>query len=363
MPSIRGGSRDVSIRTNLVLLLEPGEPIPNALAATSEWIAPPPEERAAQKPLRGAEIWDDPAEVIQVALRVVDRDSGDPVPSFKVTPGYIFENTRRGFPGSAAPALEYYRELAGTNGSLSVLFQRRNAKPVMKVEAEGFLPLVTPALEQDQTALEVKLAQGRGPSGTVLLPDGTAAAGLKVVLLAGRMQVPLHDDQRLSPHVASDAVTTTDSQGRFSLPTRLDADSVVVAGPDGFAQVPVSKLEPGAFIRLQPWGSIRGRLVRDGKPVADESLGLGMNWHQSGRPLINLQHQSQTDADGRFEFRNVPPADIQLHSRIPLNKYSWRLHPLRQVTVFPGRTTEVEIEFSQPAFGGVQSSVLSPRPK
>ena len=159
--------------TNLVFLMEKGKSLEPDYSSSL-----PMSELPANKPLRGAEAPADHSNEYAVSGRVLDDKTKQPVTRFRITPGNTFDQRPE-------VSWDVRHQTDGTNGSYTVYFQKGRAEPTLKVEAEGYLPMVSPALAKVQTNYDFSLKQGAGPAGKVLLPNGEAAAGVTVVPVCG----------------------------------------------------------------------------------------------------------------------------------------------------------------------------------
>lgn len=146
------------------------------------------------------------------------------------------------------------------------------------------------------------LPQGGVLQGAVLLPGGEPAVGARVSLgLPGQM---------------GNAMTQTDTDGRFILPGRWSGKTKVIIQADGCAPkmvfLDVVPGMPDAVIRLGSGHTIRGRVVGpDGAPIAGVEVGV-TSWHQQPGAL---SWQAQTKADGRFVWSGAPEDSLRFGFR------------------------------------------------
>jgi hypothetical protein len=110
----------------------------------------------------------------------------------------------------------------------------------------------------------------------------------------------------------------TDSAGKFSLPAAFDPQGLVVVHDQGYVQVPLTMLASGDTIALQPWGRIKGSVVLDSKPAANERVGaFGQvsRYDEQGRRvwLMSVNLETKTDSTGKFLFEKVPPGEISVY--------------------------------------------------
>ena len=118
------------------------------------------------------------------------------------------------------------------------------------------------------------------------------------------------------------------------VPGRAHGMTLFIAHPAGWGEVSADPPSAGLKVRLKRWAALSGTLVdTNGAPVAGVKLGITMehDW-QSGGPLINVQGETTTDAQGRFQFSDVPPRRLEVQRMIPMpgtgrmsNGWTWQL--------------------------------------
>src|ERR1022692_2967400 len=156
--------------TNLVFMLEKGpDPQPDYSHVDPDY------GQSRQRSLRGAEGVPDHSREWIVSGRVLDSETKQPVQNFRVTPGQP-DNFNR-------TAWNTLRAVAGSNGNYFTYVSKRVAEPLLKVEAEGYLPESAALLPHDATNVDFVLKKGSGPAGFVVTPDGKPAVEATVVLL------------------------------------------------------------------------------------------------------------------------------------------------------------------------------------
>jgi hypothetical protein len=343
--------------TNLIFLLERGpdlRPQFDSQLPESEW----PRNRS----LRGAETAPDRSSQYVVSGQVRDAQTKEPLPQFRVTPG----NAGAAFGRSS---WNQRNSADGTNGSYLVYLDKKTSQPILKVEAEGYLPGKFTLLPESRTNFNLTLQKGTGPSGTVLLPDGQPAQGAPLMLLSlGESQVGLRGDGTLQAWQHRELIQYTDPDGSFVLSPELDMLAVVIAAQEGFKIISVPELATNSKVVLEPWGHIKGVLHRAENLSTNEDLDLAL----LDGPQLNLQYHTRTDAEGRFEFDHVPPGRLQINGRNMLNDRGWTWDPLEKITLKPGQDLQVEIHAPARAAakpmvqslprGGVMKAVRKPGP-
>jgi beta-lactamase regulating signal transducer with metallopeptidase domain/uncharacterized GH25 family protein len=322
--------------TNLTFLLEKGKNL-----ASQEYDSPE-SDWPQNRPLEGvgAQAQPDRSQDWAVSGRVTDRQTGEPVQQFRVTPGE--ENLTWG-----RISWDQHDATDATNGAYTVYVDKRWAQPALKVEADGYLPASATVTPLEQTNADFVLHKGTGPSGVVLQPDGVPATNADVLLVCAdsQQQPNLGYNGHLNSWPRQDLVIKTDGKGHFAFTPRLGMQSVAAASPAGFAQVPVSSLATKPVITLKAYGEIKGVLERPGGPGTNETLDLAFVAPPgSTNQSISLNNSAHTDAGGRFEFKRVPPGNLEITYRVPVSENGWQNSSLQRVSLKPGQTLEVSIK-------------------
>ncbi len=129
--------------------------------------------------------------------------------------------------------------------------------------------------------------------------------------------------------------------GKFSFVPKVGTGELVVACSSGFAKLPLAAPERTNVITMQPWAKVRGRLVKDGKPVQNEHVDIMLDseW-KPGQPHLNFGG-TVSDKDGRFTIGHVPPGAIQLTTRKPMGQRAWTNGKIKRFDVRPGEKVDV----------------------
>jgi len=336
--------------TNLVFLLEKGpQPQPDYSHFDPEY------NEIRQRSLRGAEGAEDHSRDWVISGRVLDSESKTPVPRFRVTPGQTDNINQTGW--------NTLRSAEGSNGVYLVYVSKRTARPMVKVEAEGYLPAGLEIPSGDATNLDFLLQKGSGPAGTLMTTDHKPAAGATLVLLNNEPnQAGYNSTGELTVYGNLSNLRVADKNGHFSFQPIFGMTTVAAASANGFTVVSVESLSTNPTITLQPFGRITGTLKRASGPVANEVLDLMFNGE--GSPRINLNTTAHTDAQGRFAFEAVPAGHLQIFDRQPTpNGQSWFGTSLQEVEVKSGQTTEVSITAPDRQTANDASNYQPPQPK
>jgi hypothetical protein len=336
--------------TNLVFLLEKGPDVQPDFSHID-----PDYNEMRNRPLSGAEGVPDHSRDWIVSGRVLDSETKKPVQNFRITPGQAGNFNQTSWNTS--------RAVDGSNGVYLAYVGKRVAQPLLKVEAEGYLPESKALLPQDATNVDFVLKKGAGPAGTVVTPDGKPALGATVVLLGdGYNQAALNSAGELTVYGNKSALRTVDTNGNFAFQPVLGMKSLAAASSNGFAMVSLESFATHSTIALEPFGKITGTLKRASGPGTNESLGL---MFAGNVPQINISQYAETDAGGRFNFDHVPAGHLQIFKlkTMPGKHRGWSSELLQKVDLKSGQTLEVNITAADRAAGEEVNFHKPPQPK
>jgi hypothetical protein len=320
-----------SDKTNLIFLLEPGENL------QTEWSNTPSNERPENLPLAGIEAGTRADRVI--SGRITDAETGRPINGARITPGR--PQARRDW----IDWLTTRSVVASQNGEYKLEVPPGQSAYKLRVTAEDYLPHLSEEIKpaQESSPLEIKLARGEGPRGTIVNAKGEAVGNLAVYHLGPTEQGSLGANGELRVHrMGEEAKTITDEMGQFKCAAKLGDTELYAANESGFLKLAAKEAKGGKFM-LQPWATVKGRLMENGRPAA--RVNIDLRWQQefdSARSYINLSGV-QTGENGEFEFKKVPPGDLHLTRRetvAPGN--GWINIPLKGLTAKPGEVLSLE---------------------
>ncbi len=225
-----------------------------------------------------------------------------------------------------------------------IVYNTRDPKLVVKVEAEGYAPAVSRVIRMDEgeAQLDILLRRAGENSVTVLRPDGQPAAGADVGFLSPYAGLTLSSGGFVRDGPLSSSLVRTDAMGKFELPPEAQTNDVLITHESGSAEVAAAALMPGSRIQLGPWGRIEGRYQTNSRPVPGQELRLAFIGRTSAS--LSSQFKAMTDAQGRFAFERVPAGRHTLELMIPfppVQPTSWGHAPAEDVEVTPGQTTRI----------------------
>jgi peroxiredoxin/protocatechuate 3,4-dioxygenase beta subunit len=179
---------------------------------------------------------------------------------------------------------------------------------VAKGKEPKFVPKVDPATKPLDVALKPAregLKSDQQLKGRVLDTDGKAIAGA-VVNIRG---VGRGESTRFGANEDLDQVAVSDEQGMFTINGQDSFDAVGVdVEARGYAKGIFPHLATGGKVhdlKLTEGASVKGRLLKDGKPMA--GIEIGISGVEREASVYIGDYIVGTDKDGRFLFVNLPP--------------------------------------------------------
>jgi hypothetical protein len=279
--------------------------------------------------------------------------------------------------------------------------KRGYKEQVLRVEAKGYVPYHTPPikrLDQDELPdvadwrqvpggdviaaviparigepfeLLIRLKRDPGVRGRAVLPNGRPAGGAQVAIAMARREVRIVDGKIDARPPAEDAgprdrwsrplMTTTDDEGRYTLPTEIAPAAVITTHTEGIAALKygdfpstgdtegIAALKYGDFpstgdIPLLPWGAIAGRVMWGDEPGVGAKLDIGARTCVAKRfhLVVGCRQSVVTDDQGRFRVEKLPPGPAQVSHVIEVpGKEGSSYRPVQFVEVAPGEPTRM----------------------
>ncbi len=178
------------------------------------------------------------ADAIQVAGRVIDAETRKPIPHVRVVATSVRgDNLKRGHVTWQMHLLKSFE-----NGSIDYRLERGYQQTVVRIDADGYRPFVTPIIEKGKPLKQDFRLKHDGIQGVVLTPDGKLAANAQVAMSTWTLELNVEDGRLQYVRDAKKfgrEIVETDSAGRFTLPAETDPLTVVVAHASGFTQQPI----------------------------------------------------------------------------------------------------------------------------
>ncbi|MDY3560873.1 sigma-70 family RNA polymerase sigma factor [Gemmata sp. JC673] len=270
----------------------------------------------------------------RVTGTVTDAVTGKPIPRFTVTPVSGFSND----------AVSAWRGAAvlGREGQFQFRAVPNGNSPLrwLRVEAPGYRTQDGPELLADNPTSQkqdFKLVPSRMRTGVI-----TDTAGKPVA--KAQVQIATPTEQATLSKNGLDYCIFTDAQGRFEFPDPGEPWAVVAQSEAGIAvaECPADQADAGT-LKLQPWGAVRGTFRDGGKPIAGATVfATPIRIQDRTRPLVFLDCQAITDAEGRFELPRVPPGPVCVQVSLgPWNDPGFRSGPSVPLALKPGTRTDL----------------------
>jgi len=358
----------LSSRTNFLVEVAPGQKT-HAPARPSNGRLPVP-DRPENRPLSGVEQVPN---LIRIRGTVVDEKTGKPLPQATVLPGRqppiisaaagptkpLFKRMLDAFRPASVPFNELPcwldpMEMALTDGSFDVSFERLSSEPLLQFQAPGYEPGIVGPITHSTNGLIIPMTKGIGPAGVVHTPAGTPARGATLIYAALRDAFTMEATGSLEGYANLEVRQVTTETGTFKFDQRLDGSRLWVSHATGWASLEEEAFGDALKIRLKPWTVVTGTLVdTNGWPVTNQTLTLEFDQPPSQRDLPRLwfRHECQTGPQGRFLLTNVPPADLVLLRiiRVTQPPGAFSTIPQTRFRAEPGGTNDLgQVTFDTP---------------
>jgi len=290
-------------------------------------------------------------DVLIVTGNVADAETGEPLASFKVIPGYS-KNYGRG--EETRIIWDRSERRFGSNGVYRLIMTEENI-PKVRIEAENYEvaeaePPQHEPLESTCDFLLRRMDTNRLIRGFVLLPDGGPAAGVEVALCTYQCGVMLNGT-RFDTSLFGNGIREpledyrckTDQRGGFSFGPKPRAHTVFAVGAAGLGKVHCYDWSHPLEIRLEPWGRISGTVrTWDNQWAARKIIWTSHGELFDGMTLFYSAGAvaATSDVDGNFTIENVPPGIGRIEIEETTSHHRICLTP---VEVPPGKTIQVQV--------------------
>lgn len=290
-------------KVDLVIELEPGSRSLERLDGNQTLVR--------NEPLRGVEtVAPNPGD-IKVTGSVIDAETKKPLAEFTITPGLEDQFSR-------GAEWRSNRKAAHKNGEFTSWFTPQSQALVLLVEAKGYLPQASAPIKTTETNLVFELQKGIGYSGVVRLPDGRPAAAVHVYLTDMRNGIYIAENGRVRSELFRGTKSIqTDATGRFFFDPKVDAFSICVQEPTGFAEVRIEDFLKNPVVQMKKLAKVEGKLLIGTRPGSNEVVRLGLSYvpyryHPRSFAPISLFMTTTTKADGTFVFDYIPPVPVEI---------------------------------------------------
>ena len=238
------------------------------------------------------------------AGQVTDAKTGAPVREFRVVPVIEFRPKflstiiRGTIPGRDGRYTIDLAEHAGDDDR----YRFR-----IRIEAEGYRSAISQQSfghDEGQVTVDFSLEPAVKRDGRIVDASGKPVRSASLIIASPSI-LPIVDNNRLN---GGGEQLVTRSNGIFQLAPTFEPIRIRVVHETGFAEVLKQPQERIGVIAIQPWASVSGHLLQEGKPVSNERITFyPLLQHRLGDARFQDSYSAVTDAKGHFELAQLPP--------------------------------------------------------
>lgn len=277
--------------------------------------------------------------------KVVDPETGEAIKEFRVIEGIQKSSPKHSFWKSGGVTWQNNSGKKVTGGRYVLPFNYHVDGYAVKIEADGYLPQVSPIFYNKGVTVQfdILLSRGEGPSGLVYDSDGKAVVNADVIIATKERSIQIENNLVLSS--SSIKRTLTDKEGAFNLPAVRDDYKIVVNHDDGVAIVTRDEFQKTNAIILEKWGRLEGVLYKGAELAVNNRVHLGNDTRNSILRDIRVSYQQEVKSNdkGEFVFEKVLPGKMTVSKIVELNKNSWTFANKTPVDVAAGKRSFVEV--------------------
>ncbi|OHB67601.1 MAG: hypothetical protein A2Y77_13960 [Planctomycetes bacterium RBG_13_62_9] len=285
---------------------------------------------------------------LRISGRVVDKETGRPIPKFTAIPGIDWGTSQ---------SVYWERRVARpfTDGRFEITLGQPYPGHLIRIEAEGYLPEVSRSFDsgEGEVVFDVAMKRGTGPNGTVCLPDGKPVVGAEVILCTASQGAYIRNGKNEQRRESLSVQTGLD--GRFAFPAQTDQYTLVVLHDAGYAEVTEADLGASPTLTLRPWGRVEGKVMIGSKPGANEAVRVLFDQpREAGAPRIYHDCSAVADKEGQFIFDRVPPGGARACREMRISERMSTFTQEVPIEIKAGETTSVTIGgMGRPVIGKV----------
>lgn len=242
--------------------------------------------------------------------KVVDAKTSRPIEKFRVIPVKAFR------PDFYSTDFQDSSVAEGKDGEYRIeldTYGQPGNRYNVRIEAEGYRTAFgQKSLAAGDPPLEENFELEPAPALRGVVVDASGAAAEQFLVAVGTpTSAPSFSVER--PDTSFGISFQVEGTNEFQLPATFEPQRIRVFNDAGFAEVFRKPDEQIGTITLQPWASVSGRLVQDGKPITGETIYL---FPLANRGLKEARFQDSfavpTDSNGNFRFDRVPPMRVSI---------------------------------------------------
>lgn len=288
----------------------------------------------------------------RVTLLVVDATTNEPLESFSVTPGYVYQEDGRRrswwnrWFGKREPERIDWDHFSRQEASrlFRAYYDEYSGRPIRyRIESPSHLPAETRDFTADGANLTLKVALTPGMPLNVRVIDGDGAP----VPHAGASWAP--KDEALWIHVESDTpqrqfpAARSDVDGRLRMPPIARAKhALVIVADQGMAVLDAASLREGQDVVLPAWGRLEGELAPHIAAFAEGGVRMELSTVPTGvEPNFSASAKHE---NGRFSFARLLPGAYWI-GPVPVRRGGryWSPLPWATVEITGGETAHVRL--------------------
>jgi hypothetical protein len=197
-----------------------------------------------------------------ISGRVVDAQSKQPIPIFRLTMGRIFHERRDWADWSHEQARTFHEGTYKVGIGSPIVMMNREGGPGeigfrrVRVDADGYRPAVSREIANDEERVECdfELERAADVEGTVRDPEGNPVAKADVIVLGSGNPVMVRNGEVLRNRHFT--VSTSD-EGRYVLPPQeQDNNILVIHSRLGYLVTRWTQLSTSPDVKLMAWGQL-----------------------------------------------------------------------------------------------------------
>jgi beta-lactamase regulating signal transducer with metallopeptidase domain len=235
-----------------------------------------------------------------------------------------------------------YSSDSGKSGFRGVIVSRNAFS--LKFEYEGYRSFVTQGYSFDQSSINIEIElepiridQQPQYRGKVVASDGSPVANTRIGVISDR-DYPLIQNGAIYATQNGRQIPITDASGSFEFRNNEPFDKLLVLHDSGVAQISIEAIkDPNAIeLKLEPYGQIAGKLLRNGKPDSQSSIAL--YYPRGGNRFLGSPRVIEPKPDGSFLIESVIPGVVHLDLRLAGVPENSSLMTMRKYQVESGKT-------------------------
>ena len=258
----------------------------------------------------------------QVFGTVVEEETGKPINDYHVFVGNIRKNYSPGDIGWQSESTEMNKPTENSFEETTMFFNADGYR--IRIDADGYESYVSRDIKpgEESITIEAKLKKSVGLTGTVLLPDGSPAAGTKIYLAGDGTYIQVSGPPNSDLLRWRTVAATADAQGKFTIyPKPGESFALYLEHPQGLLWVNRDIFLKDSNITLRGYANMTLHVPPVQAQELEERLWLNsMDLGRDGFGSIDYQAELRTKTkDGKIAFENIVAGkyELQISSKSP----------------------------------------------